>query len=399
MPLRKQPTHLRKRRRFLLGAGVALGSLAGASYLGLILARRSNDDLLSHVDLLHDERNRPVPALSGLKDYTGVIHVHSRVSRDCRGTPDEIISAAKEAGFHFLFMTDHNGKKIFTEGMQGTYDGILVIRGAEMINHGQGLLAINIKEFIDGHRMTIQQAVNEIKAQGGLAFIAHPWRFKEWDVEGIDGMEIYDLADSTYAHLWKTPLMLADEHSSDKDLPEEAFLRGPLSRPDYYLSKWDKLTQTKKFVGIAGNDAHQNTVIFGKLLDPYSVDFKFLQTHILAPRLEATALLQALQAGHTYCSFGMLADASGFIFTASNSSGSLGIMGDNVPYASRPVLAAEAPRDGIMRLYRNGQLIRTEKDSRLDHAVMEKGVYRVEVALEVEEDQYPWIFSNPIYVV
>ncbi|WP_372524177.1 CehA/McbA family metallohydrolase [Sulfuricaulis sp.] len=392
----KRSTRILKRRRFLLGAGAALVSLAGASYIGLRFARRSNDELLRRISLLHGQ-HRSCTALPGLNDYKGVIHVHSRVSRDCQGTPDEIIRAAKEAGLNFLFITDHNSKKIFTEGMQGTYDGIVVIRGAEMINKGQGLLAINVKEYIDGHRMTVQQAVNEIKSQGGLAFVAHPWRFTKWDVRGIDGIEIYDLADSTYAHLWKTPLMLADEFTSAKDLPEEAFVRGPLSRPDYYLSKWDKLIQKKKLVGIAGNDAHQNTVVFGKLLDPYSVDFKFLQTHILAARLDEAALLRALQAGHTYCSFGLLADATGFHFEARNRE-VLGIMGDDVPYSSQPILTAEAPHDGIIRLYRNGQPIQTANGNRLDHPVAGKGIYRVEVALEVEREEYPWIFSNPIYV-
>jgi hypothetical protein len=386
-----------KRRRFLLTAGSAFAALTGASYFGLILARRSNDDLLRDINRFHAQQRHAVPTLAGLTDYAGVIHVHSRVSRDCRGTPQEIIAAAQDAGLRFVLLTDHNTRKIFTEGMQGSYEGILVIRGAEMINNGQDLLAINIREFIDGHRMTIQQAVNEIKAQGGLAFVAHPWRFKDWDVEGIDGMEIYDLADSTYVHLWKTPLMLADAGYADSDLPEEAMLRGPLSRPDYYLSRWDQLTQTRKFVGIAGNDAHQNTMVFGRLIDPYSVDFKFLQTHLLAPRLEEHALLRALQAGHTYCSFGMLADASGFRFLARNHE-LLGIMGDTVPYSAQPVLTAEAPHDGILRLYRNGQLLRTVRGHRLDHAVAAPGVYRVEAALEVDDNEYPWIFANPIYV-
>src|SRR5262249_59820217 len=106
----------------------------------------------------------------------------------------------------------------------GRFGDLEVIRGAEMIKDGQSLLAIDTKEFIDGHAMTVEQAVREIKAQGGLAFVAHPWRFQEWDVEGIDGMEIYDIADAAYAQAWKAPCVGLEMLSSWKEYPEQVLL-------------------------------------------------------------------------------------------------------------------------------------------------------------------------------
>lgn len=385
------------RRTFLQRATLGAAALAGASYVGLLFARSSSEKLLDGIARLRQER-LPCPPLPGLHDLGGVIHVHSRVSPNSRGTPEEIIQAAEDASLHFVLTTDYNDRKIFTEGMQGRMGDILVIRGAELINQGECLLAINLKEYIDNKRLTLQQAVDEIKSQGGLAFVAHPWRFKQWEVQGLDGMEIFDVADSTYAHVWKLPVMLASALTPGKTLPEEAFLRGPLSRSDSNLRKWDTLTQGKKFVGIAGNDAHQNVRLFRRLLDPYPLNFKFVQTHVLAMSLEETSLLQGLQAGHAYCSFSLLADATGFQFLARNA-GTLGIMGDNVSYSSRPILTVQAPNVGWISLFHNGQLIQEAHSNRLDHAVRGKGIYRAEVSLPIDGQLYPWIFSNPIYVV
>lgn len=386
------------RRKFLRRCALGAATVTGFPLIGLTFARHTNQRLLEHVASLAEDRQVPAP-LPGLHDFKGVIHVHSRLSKDSDGAPDtEIIRAAQAAGLRFVLTTDHNDRRIFTEGMQGKYGDILVIRGAEMIKDGQSLLAINIKEYIDGHRMTIQQAVDEIKAQGGLAFVAHPWRFKEWDVAGLDGMEIYDLADSTYSNLWKAPVMLADFLNFDDDLPEEIFLRGPCSRPDYDLSRWDALTRQRRLVGIAGNDAHQNTKIVGRMIDPYALDFKFVQVHILATAFEETYLLQALQAGHSYSSFGVLSEATGFQFLARNTK-ILGIMGDEVAFSSRPILTVRAPHAGLIRLYRAGQVVAEANASGLDHAVQKKGVYRIEVSLPIDGQEYPWIFSNPIYVV
>lgn len=386
------------RRKFLRRCALGAAAVTGFPLIGLTSARHTNQRLLEHIAALAKDRQVPAP-LPGLHDFTGVIHVHSRLSKDSDGAPDaEIICAAQAAGLRFVLTTDHNDRRIFTEGMQGKYGDILVIRGAEMIKEGQSLLAINIKEYIDGHQMTIQQAVDAIKAQGGLAFVAHPWRFKEWDVIGLDGMEIYDLADSTYANLWKAPVMLADFLSFDKDLPEEILVRGPLSRPDYDLSKWDTLTRKRRLVGIAGNDAHQNTKIFGRLIDPYALDFKFVQVHILATAFDETYLLQALQAGHSYSSFGLLSDATGFQFLA-RSAEILGIMGDAVAFSSRPILTVRAPHAGLIRLYRAGRVVAEANASELEFAVPDTGAYRVEVSLPIDGQEYPWIFSNPIYVV
>jgi hypothetical protein len=369
--------------------------LAALYSLGRWSIRASNRDLRESLERIQNER-RTIPNMPGLLDLKGVIHVHSRLSHDSRGAPEEILRAAREADLRFLMTTDHNSHRIFTEGLQGRIDDVWVIRGAEMIKDRQTILALNTREFINGHRMSIQEAVREIKSQGGLAFVGHPWLFREWDVEGIDGIEIYDIADAAYAQAWKAPWMAMKMLNAWSEYPEEILL-SLLSRPGHHLATWDALLKTKRLVGIAGNDAHQNVRFLGMQLDPYALDFRYVQTHLMAAANGERALVEALQAGHAYTSFGLLADATGFRFLAEGN-GIVGMMGDRLPYAPGLRLTLESPLTGTIRLYRNGVVAGEVLSHRLDHPVAEKGIYRGEISLEIAGTEYPWIISNPIYV-
>ena len=51
-----------------------------------------------------------------------------------------------------------------------------------------------------------------------------------------------------------------------------------------------------------------------------------------------------------------------------------------------------------MKLIRNGVAIQRAITNRLNFEVKERGVYRVEAWLEIDGEQRPWIYSNPIYV-
>jgi predicted metal-dependent phosphoesterase TrpH len=387
------------RRQFISHFGRWTIALLGVGIGGPFYIRQEQRKFTDDIEKFRNER-AILPSLPGLTDFKGVIHAHTHISHDSTGTPDDIVRAAREAGLRFLMTTDHNSKRIFTEGLQGNYGDLLIIRGAEIIQGGQSILAINLKEYIEewgAGPKPLQQIVNEIKSQGALVFVAHPYEFKEWDIDGIDGMELYDMADSAVALKWKIPWVAAQAATSFKDHPDEVYL-SILSRPDDNLYRWDRLTRKRKWIGIAGNDAHQRFALFGRQLDPYQLVFRFVQTHILAPKCDETALLNALMAGHTYSSFGLLADAGGFQFTAGDSI-ARGTMGDSIPLSPRLVLTAHTPNTGTIRLYHNGKIAALETARRMDYPVKERGVYRIEVSLPINGTSYPWIISNPIYVI
>ncbi len=67
-------------------------------------------------------------------DHRANLHVHSAFSHDSRGTIEEIVAAAKQAGTSVLMFSEHPAAHydFFVDGHQGMRDGVLLIPGAEM---------------------------------------------------------------------------------------------------------------------------------------------------------------------------------------------------------------------------------------------------------------------------
>jgi hypothetical protein len=350
------------------------------------------------------QTRRVIPPVGGYRDFPGVVHVHSLLSHDSKGTMDEIVEGAKQAGLAFVVMTDHHSPKVYRKGFEGRFDGILVIRGSEIIKGCYGrtgetcnsLLVLGVKEYIDHKPLTMAQIIDRVKQQGGLAFAAHPKGFKDWDSPGLDGMEIYDILDDAVDHRWRFPKYFLDIWYSFRSYPEQVFL-SIVDRPDENLKKWDEFSRQKRWVGLAGNDAHQNIRVLGRQIDPYGLSFRLVRTHILAAELSEPEVLRALAAGHAYVAFDLLSDATGFGFWAEDGAFQ-GIQGDEVGIAPGLRLMIESPVEGLIELIRNGTVIRTAATPSLTVPVEEAGSYRVQISLKIGGRWQPWIFSNPIYV-
>lgn len=350
------------------------------------------------------QSRRMISPIGGYRDFPGVVHVHSLLSHDSKGTMDEIVEAAKQTGLAFVIMTDHHNPKIYRGGFEGWFDGILVIRGSEIIKGCDGrtgdtcnsLLVLGVKDYIDHKPLTMTQIIEAVKRQGGLAFVAHPKGFKDWDTPGLNGMEIYDILDDAVDHRWRFPRYFFDILYSFRSYPEQVFL-SIVDRPDENLKKWDELSQQKRWVGLAGNDAHQNIRVLGRQIDPYGLSFRLVRTHILAKELNEAEVLRALADGHAYVAFDLLSDATGFGFWAEDGA-FRGIQGEEVRMTPGLRLMIESPVAGLIELIRNGTVIQTAATPRLTVPVQETGVYRVQVSLKIGGRWQPWIFSNPIYV-
>lgn len=337
------------------------------------------------------------------RDFAGAIHVHTMLSHDSEGSIDEIVEASRKAGSAFVITTDHHKLKVYERGFRGWYGEVLVIRGSEIIRGCKGwggagcnsLLVLGIDEHIDPSGLTMPQVVQKVKEMGGLAIAAHPNGYVDWDAP-IDGMEIYDILDDAVDRIWKFPKWALDVIYSYGRYREVVFL-SILDRPDQGMSKWDELSQTKRLVLVAGNDAHQNIRFFGRQIDPYDLTLRFVRTHVLAEVLGEEEILSALASGHAYVSFDILADATGFGFWA-EAEKPAGIMGDQILLISGLKLEVRTPAPGRIRIFRNGSPITEIMGDRLTQAIHEAGVYRTEVDLKIRNRWRPWIYSNPIYV-
>ena len=125
------PGGARARRRRLVAVAVVLalllGGYAGAARLGPLPAPPG------------------WPPPSGLAEYAGALHVHSRYSHDGRGTVEEIAAAAARTGVRVVFLTDHNTLAPLADGKEGWHGPTLVLVGSEITTNAGYLLLLDPK--------------------------------------------------------------------------------------------------------------------------------------------------------------------------------------------------------------------------------------------------------------
>jgi hypothetical protein len=297
-----------------------------------------------------------------LHDFRGIIHCHSYLSHDSTGTPEQIVAACRAAGVDFVMMTDHPADPPRGEPLRGFHGGVLFFAGAET-----------------GGRLRIE---------GGPVFAAHPEEFDAWDDPELAGMEIYNTHADTKGDL-REPARVARALSETGIRRFLAFW----DPPDAFLAQWDRMTQRRRFVGIAGNDAHQNVRLGRVQLDPYELVFRFVNTHVLAPALTEEAVREGLREGRAYVAFEMERSAVGFRFTADGAP-----MGSEVALGNGLWLEGRLPAPAPWRLLRDGREASAGEGERFAFRARERGVYRLEAAQTIGGRRLPWILSNPVYV-
>lgn len=391
------------------------------------------------------KRAVPKPTSAGYQDVRTIIHAHSYLSHDSKGTPAEIIQAAKEAGVRAIFMSDHYtpDRKFLKEALRGEKEGVLFVPGSEL---SDGLLAYRMDGVEWPADAPAAEVLRRLNAGGGFGIVAHPELRKNWDLPPFAGMEIYNTHANVEAHLTQMPKLsdptLALQAFSFLNIyqrfPEEAF--GAVFDPETPVLKvWDDLGQKRRVVGVAGNDSHQNVgviveatektlvasdpggkklgelshrdipaFLFGlsryqpgqrvleRRLDPYPVSFRYVSTHILSDAVTEEALVRSLLGGRVYVAFDWLADPSGFAFTA-EADGKKTTMGEEVR-AKSVQLRAQTSMTANLRLIRNGQEVRRVEGDTLEFTATDRGVYRVEAWVTAGGRERAWIYSNPIYL-
>lgn len=379
------------------------------------------------------------------EDARAVIHAHSYLSHDSRGTPEEIIAGAKTAGVRVIFMTDHytEDRRFLREALRGERDGILFIPGAELPRE---FLTFRMDHAHWASGSSEVQVLHALNAAGGMALVAHPEEHQAWDLP-FAGMEIYNThadAEASRSDIIPAP----DEPGglarwlgllgAARQYPRELFA-SIFQVPTQNLAVWDRLNRTRHVAGIAGNDSHQNVgitvtgaddgrldvvnalgktlarprmrdlppllfgvdpapgqVLFKLQLDPYDISFGYVSTHLMVRSVTENDCFEALARGRCYVAFDWLSDPTGFRFTGKSGRHTLE-MGDET-HSHDVDLRIETSLPADLRLRRDGDEIARETGTRLQHQVQGPGVYRAEAWLEVGGEARPWIYSNPIYV-
>ncbi len=111
------------------------------------------------------------------------LHMHTDHSGDCETPVEVLLATAKEVGLGAIAVTDHNEisgalearEKANESGARGGRDRIKVIVGEEVKTAEQGeVIGLFIEEKIP-RGLSMAETVAEIKRQGGLVYVPHPF--------------------------------------------------------------------------------------------------------------------------------------------------------------------------------------------------------------------------------
>jgi len=155
-----------------------------------IASRRHNPDGQPRI------RNR-----LGTREFVHVdLHMHTDHSPDCATPVDTLLDTAKKVGLGAIAITDHNEISGALEARERA-NGIKVIVAEEVKTADQGeVIGLFIEEKIP-RGMTLQDTIAEIRRQGGLVYVPHPFdrmhSVPDYEhlldiVEDIDAIEVFN---------------------------------------------------------------------------------------------------------------------------------------------------------------------------------------------------------------
>jgi glycosyltransferase involved in cell wall biosynthesis len=102
------------------------------------------------------------------------LHMHTDHSSDCATPVEALLGEAKARGLGAIAVTDHNEISGALEAREKA-DGVKVIVGEEVKTADQGeVIGLFIEEKIP-RGGTLQEVIAEIKRQGGLVYVPHPF--------------------------------------------------------------------------------------------------------------------------------------------------------------------------------------------------------------------------------
>jgi predicted metal-dependent phosphoesterase TrpH/glycosyltransferase involved in cell wall biosynthesis len=128
------------------------------------------------------------------------LHMHTDHSPDCATPVDTLLDTAKRVGLGAIAVTDHNEISGALEA-RSRADGIKVIVAEEVKTADQGeVIGLFIEEKIP-RGLTLQETISEIRRQGGLVYVPHPFdrmhAVPDYEhlldvVEDIDAIEVFN---------------------------------------------------------------------------------------------------------------------------------------------------------------------------------------------------------------
>lgn len=344
---------------------------------------------------------KPSPSLSNLSELVGVIHVHSNLS-DGRLSPERIADEAKKSGLDFVILTDHGNPNLKVIEKEGKMNGVFIISGSEISLFDGVLLAAGVQKPSYKISPVAEEAVDDIEELGGVSIVAHPFgkknKWKKWELERIDGIEIIDLDDETR----EKGILKIFNALLIYPLNSRFSLLTLIERPVEALQIWDEELKNKKISGFYGLNLHGKIWIFPF---SYSKIFDLMRIHIpidgkKPERFEEgkRIILEALKEGNFFSAIDGAGESRGFRFYAI---GKEKETGKELETGSTILIQLPFKSKFEATLFKDGIKFFSTREKEAKLKLREKGVYRVEVYLKDNpalKKDIPWIISNPIFV-
>ena len=126
----------------------------------------------------HDPRGNPEVRrrISRRRSIHVDLHMHTDHSTDCATPVETLLATAREAGLGAIAITDHNEMSgAFAAQEVADEYGVKVILAEEVKTAEQGeVIGLFLKEKIE-RGMTMAETIAEIRRQGGLVYVPHPF--------------------------------------------------------------------------------------------------------------------------------------------------------------------------------------------------------------------------------
>src|SRR4051794_31626084 len=152
----------------------------------------------------HDGRGRPDVArrLAKRKLIDVDLHMHTDHSHDCATPVEVLLRTAKARGLGAIAVTDHNEiTGAFEAAEKAERFGVKVIVAEEVKTASQGeVIGLFLKEKIP-RGLSLEETVAEIKRQGGLVYVPHPFdrmhSVPDYEhllsvIDDVDAIEVYN---------------------------------------------------------------------------------------------------------------------------------------------------------------------------------------------------------------
>jgi glycosyltransferase involved in cell wall biosynthesis len=150
---------------------------AADDFRASLSAARVVDQLEEVYGAVADRRRDPPPRRSPARGRLMIdidLHMHTDHSSDCATPVEVLLATARAEGLGAIAITDHNEVSGALEAL-GKAEGIKVIVGEEVKTATQGeVIGLFLRERIP-RGLSLQQTVAEIRRQGGLVYIPHPF--------------------------------------------------------------------------------------------------------------------------------------------------------------------------------------------------------------------------------